>query len=96
MANPDARFGSPGGAGPPPRGGSERPPALPVFIKRGDARAEVDGIMTRLGSTPDHLGFRKYMYVAKADQTVVMVADRQSPLAGVLRAEPGWTEPVEP
>lgn len=69
--------------------------SYPVFIKRGDARAEVDGLLARLGETPDRAGFRKYMYVAKADQTVVMVLQRDAPLAAALRAERGWIEPVE-
>ena len=68
--------------------------AFPVFIRRGDGRAEVDGLVTELGG-PDAAGFLKYFFVAKADQTVVMTRHRTAPLAAALRSRRGWTEPVE-
>ncbi|CAN5729638.1 hypothetical protein BH20GEM3_BH20GEM3_08880 [soil metagenome] len=72
--------------------------AQPVFIRRGDGRAEVDEILHQLEerSLPgEDLGFAKYLYVTKADQTVVIVTSRGTPLAQALRARPGWSEPVE-
>ncbi|HEX2093465.1 MAG TPA: hypothetical protein VHG28_13755 [Longimicrobiaceae bacterium] len=38
-------------------------------------------------------GFHKYLFVTKADSTVVMVESPQSPLACALRGRPGWQEP---
>lgn len=70
----------------------------PVFIRRGDGRAEVDEILFQLEerATPgQELGFVKYLYVTQADQTVVMVINRDAPLARALRARPGWSEPIE-
>ncbi len=67
-----------------------------VFMRRGDARSEVDRLLAELkrGHGPDaDPGFHKYMYVAKADSTVVMVESAASPLAHLLRGRPGWTEP---
>ena len=68
---------------------------FPVFIARGDARAEVDRLLKELAPTPEAAGFRKYFYVQKADQTVVMVIGRDTPLALALRARKGWMEPTE-
>lgn len=68
--------------------------AFPVFIHRGDARAEVDALVARLGGEKA-AGFRKYFFVAKADQTVVMTGWRTAPLAEALREASGWVEPVE-
>lgn len=70
----------------------------PVFIRRGDGRAEVDEILFQLearGAPGEDLGFVKYLYVTQADQTVVMVTSRDAPLARALRARPGWSEPIE-
>ena len=67
-----------------------------VFTKKGDARAEVDKAlaeMKRMYGPDVDVGFGKYMYVTKADMTVVMVGAADSLLAGVLRRRPGWTEP---
>jgi hypothetical protein len=64
----------------------------PVFIKRGDARHEVDELTRRLGTTPAAAGLHKSIYAAQADQTVVMVTGREAPLAASLRAG-GWQEP---
>lgn len=67
-----------------------------VFTKKGDARAEVDkGVaeLKRMHGPDVDTGFNKYMYVTKADMTVVMVGAAGSLLAGVLRGRPGWTEP---
>lgn len=79
------------GPGSPP----EPDPEYPVFVRRGDARPEVDRLLAELQSAPDQAGFHKYVYVARADQTVVMVATRDAPLARALRAREGWSEPKE-
>lgn len=70
----------------------------PVFIRRGDGRAEVDEILHQLeerGAPGQDLGFVKYLYVTNAEQTVVIVTSRDTPLARALRARPGWSEPIE-
>ena len=64
----------------------------PVFIKRGDARREVEAVAGELGMDATAAGLRKSIYAAKADQTVVLVTRRDSPLAAGLRAR-GWQEP---
>jgi hypothetical protein len=72
--------------------------AQPVFIRRGDGRAEVDEILHQLeerGAPGEDLGFVKYLYVTKAEQTVVMLSGRHTPLARALRARPGWSEPIQ-
>lgn len=73
-------------------------PQYPVFIKRGDARAEVDRVLDELkrahGSS-SAVGFHKYLHVANANQTVVMVTGRDTPLAAALRGRAGWLEPTE-
>lgn len=71
-----------------PGAGSE----YPVFIKRGDARGEIDEIAGRLGTDASTAGLHKTIYAARANQTVVLVTDRRSPLAAELRAR-GWEEP---
>ena len=71
-------------------------PESHVFTKKGDARAEVDKAVAELKRAhgPDvDAGFGKYMYVTKADMTVVMVGAADSLLAAALRVRPGWTEP---
>ena len=70
-------------------------PVFPVFIARGDARAEIDRLVKQLAPTAEGAGFRKYFYVAKADQTVVMATARDTPLAAALRERREWSEPVE-
>jgi len=71
-------------------------PEYHVLIHRGDALAEVDRVLEALkrerGADAD-LGFHKYMYVTRAEQTVVMVSGPDSPVAVALRAGKGWTEP---
>lgn len=67
-----------------------------VFIKKGDARGEVDAALKALqgrGISREDAGFHKYMHVTQAEQTVVMVQRRDSPLAAELRGRPGWSEP---
>ncbi len=74
-------------------------PAYPVFIKRGDARAEVDRVLEELKrahGSAGAAGFQKYLHVSKANQTVVMVTGRDTPLAAALRGRAGWLEPTEP
>lgn len=68
---------------------------FPVFIKQGDARAEVDAAVRQLGATPEDAGLHKYFYVTKAAQTVVMVSSLDSALAKALRGQPGWEQPNE-
>ena len=70
-------------------------PVFPVFIKRGDALAEVERLVEELKRTSATPGVRKYFFVAKANQTVVMTEGRDTPLAEALRKRPGWTEPIE-
>jgi hypothetical protein len=68
----------------------------PVFIKRGDARAEVDQLLAELRAAHgDDTGFHKYLFVTRAEQTVVMLTDREGPLAEALRGRRGWSEPGE-
>lgn len=69
-------------------------PEYPVFVKRGDALAEVDAAVKALGGTPGRAGLHKVIYAQRADQTVVMVTSREAPLAATLRSG-GWVEPRE-
>lgn len=67
-----------------------------VMTKRGDARGEVDGALETLagrGVSRGASGFHKYLHVTQVEQTVVMVAARDSPLAAELRGRTGWGEP---
>lgn len=73
-------------------------PAFPIFTRRGDARAEVDRILEDLKpvhGSAEAAGFHKYLYVTNANQTVVFVTVRDSPLAAALRGRSGWQEPME-
>jgi hypothetical protein len=70
-------------------------PGLPVFIKRGDSRGEVDALIRELALAPEAAGLQKYIYATQANQTVVMVSDRDAPLARSLRQRAGWLEPLE-
>ncbi len=71
-------------------------PEYHVFTRKGDSRAEVDRLLAELkrahGADVD-AGFHKYMYVTKADLTVVMLHPGESLLSRALRGRPGWTEP---
>ena len=67
----------------------------PVFIKRGDHRAEIDALMGEMELTLEEAGLQKYIYVSQANQTVVMMTGRDVPLATALRSRPGWLEPME-
>lgn len=67
-----------------------------VLTKSGDATAEVDDALRALearGVSREASGFHKVLHVTRAEQTVVMVARRDSPLAAELRARRGWGEP---
>jgi hypothetical protein len=75
-----------------PRGRSA--PEYPVFVKRGDALAEIDAAVKALGGSPARAGLHKVIYAAQADQTVAMVTSRDAPLAAALRSG-GWAEPRE-
>lgn len=68
---------------------------LPVFIKRGDFRAEVDALFRELALSPEEAGFQKYIYATQANQTVVMTTSRDAPVAQALRRRPGWLEPLD-
>lgn len=69
-------------------------PTLPVFTRPGDACAEVDRLVAELGGAAA-AGLHRYLYVSRADSTVVMVTARDVPLADALRGRAGWVEPVE-
>lgn len=67
-----------------------------VFLKRGDARGEVDAALARLaarGVPREAAGLDKCIHVTQAEQTVLMVDGRDAPLAAEMRGKPGWTEP---
>jgi hypothetical protein len=72
---------------------------FPVFIRRGDALDEIRLALASLRGAGDasdvELGLHKTMYVARADQTVVMVTDATSPLAEALRSSGRWQEPKD-
>lgn len=73
------------------------PPAsrdYPVFIRDGDLREEVEHLARRLGGDASAAGLHKVIHAARANQTVVMVTDRETPLAMELRRQ-GWQEPRE-
>lgn len=65
-----------------------------VFIKRGDARPEVDRLLGEMESTPEAAGLHKYVFAEQARQTVVMLTGADAPLAGALRGRSGWEEPA--
>jgi hypothetical protein len=67
---------------------------FPVFVRRGDGRPEVEGLVAALGGAAA-AGLQKYFFVARADQTVVLVSSRDAALAGALRSRRGWAEPVD-
>ena len=72
------------------------PEAFHVLTRDGDGCAEVVEILRTLeagGTSREAAGFAKCLYVTRAEQTVVMVRDRASPLAAELRGRPGWREP---
>ena len=71
------------------------PPAAPhpVFVRRGDATAEVERLVAAAGGG-ETAGLQRSIYVTRANQTVVMVTGRETPLARALRAA-GWEEPQE-
>lgn len=64
----------------------------PVFVRRGDAREEVDEIIAELGVSAADAGLHKCLFVAQAHQTVVMVSAAGCPLAEALRARNAWNE----
>ena len=65
-----------------------------VFLKRGDARPEVDSLLEELGTGAEAAGFHKYIYVAQVHQTVLMLAGADVPIAAALRGRKGWQEPA--
>lgn len=73
----------------------EQPGAeYPVFTRSGDLREEVEGIARELAGNALEAGLHKVIYVARANQTLVMVTDREAPLAMELRRR-RWEEPRE-
>ena len=67
-----------------------------VLTRQGDGLAEVDAALGRLaerGMDRAAACFEKAFFVTRANQTVVMVRDRDAPLAAELRALGGWAEP---
>ena len=76
-----------------PPGDQAAEPEFPVFVRRGDALAEVDAAVALLGGAIP-AGLHKLIYVERAVQTGVMVTRRDAPLADALRAR-GWIEPRE-
>lgn len=69
-----------------------------VFLKRGDAAAEVESLLTAMrdrGEAPEQAGFLRYFFVTQAEQTVVMVARPDAPFAAELRGRKGWSAPAE-
>ncbi|MBV9774477.1 MAG: hypothetical protein JO040_11035 [Gemmatimonadetes bacterium] len=67
-----------------------------VLTHRGDARPEVDRVLAELKRAhgPDApTGFHKYLFVTKAESTVVMVDGPDAPVARALRARGRWQEP---
>ncbi|HEX8904294.1 MAG TPA: hypothetical protein VF771_05590 [Longimicrobiaceae bacterium] len=67
-----------------------------VMTKRGDATAEVDDALRALaarGVSRQAAGLHKVLHVTRAQQTVVMAAGRDCPLAVELRGRRGWSEP---
>lgn len=69
-------------------------PAHPVFIRPGDALAEIDALVRELGGA-DAAGLHRQMYVTRADQTVVMTTTPEAPLAAALRTRSAWLEPTD-
>lgn len=69
-------------------------PQHPVFIKQGDALHELEELLRVLGGAGP-AGLHRQMYVTRADQTVVMTAGLDSPLALALRGREGWAEPTD-
>ena len=69
-----------------------------VFLRRGDASAEVEAILKTLrdrGESPEAAGFVRYFFVTQAEQTVVMVTGADVPFAAELRSRRGWSVPAE-
>jgi hypothetical protein len=67
-----------------------------VLTGSGDRLEEVEAALRALaerGISREASGFHKNLHVTQAEQTVVMVARRDSPLAVELRSRPGWGEP---
>lgn len=63
-----------------------------VLTKPGDALAEVQTTLEACGPAAS-AGLHRSFYVTRADQTVVMAADAQAPIALELRRRGGWSEP---
>jgi hypothetical protein len=68
------------------------PSGFHVLTREGDGTREVEAAIAHHGS-PERAGLHRYFYVSRANQTVVMTVDQDSPLAAVLRELGGWSEP---
>lgn len=66
----------------------------PVFVRHGDALAEIDALVRELGGA-EPAGLHRHMYVTRADQTVVMTTTSDAQLAAALRARASWLEPTD-
>ncbi|HUE96058.1 MAG TPA: hypothetical protein VMN39_05335 [Longimicrobiaceae bacterium] len=60
----------------------------------GDGAREVEALIEAIGSA-EKAGLHRQFFVTRANQTVVMTATADSPLALALRKRPGWQEPSE-
>jgi hypothetical protein len=67
--------------------------AFHVFVKEGDAVAEVQELLRGMGARAEEAGLHKALFVTRARQTVVMVTGPEVRLALALRERPGWSEP---
>jgi hypothetical protein len=68
-----------------------------IFVRPGDGSGEVEETAKRLRAqlgSDDAAGFVKYLYVTRADQTIVFLAGPDVPFAAELRKRRGWTEPA--
>ncbi len=65
-----------------------------VLVCDGDASAEVEALLARLG-TPEEAGLHRYFFVTRANQTVVMARDADAAIVRELRVAGGWESPEE-
>jgi len=63
-----------------------------VLVREGDATREVTAAVRALGLTPEAAGLHRTLFVTRANQTVVMVTNVETPIAAALLAR-GWAAP---
>jgi hypothetical protein len=63
-----------------------------ILIRQGDASAEIEQLLREAGPN-EPTGLRRYYYVSRANQTIVMTTDANAPIARRLREREGWREP---